>query len=186
MNEEKKDTAVTGSNIAEKPKDMEETINLIKKDLEEIGGRTIPKNNEKKHYASFMLRLFGYIIDQVIINTFTIGALVLSSVLLGREFFDDTFGSVFLLFAPLNFVIEMFYFVYFHAATGRTFGKLLCGTKVIDKQGRVPGFKKAILRYLGYIVCRLTLYIGFLWILFDSNSQGWHDKIAKTYVSKEN
>ncbi|MFQ5987264.1 MAG: RDD family protein [Dehalococcoidia bacterium] len=38
------------------------------------------------------------------------------------------------------------------------------------------------MRYLGYIVCALTLGIGFLIIAFDDRKQGLHDKIANTYV----
>ncbi|MBI5649101.1 MAG: RDD family protein [Chloroflexi bacterium] len=26
--------------------------------------------------------------------------------------------------------------------------------------------------------------LGFIWILFDTDKQGWHDKIAGTYVVK--
>lgn len=168
----------------EKPKDFEETINAIKRDLKEIDGVKGVKTDNNR-YAPFLLRLMGYVIDQVIVSAFTIAALVLCTFMLGRAVLDNLFGSVLLIFAPLNFMIEMFYFVYFHAITGRTFGKLLCGTRVVDESRKAPGFKKAFLRYIGYLICRLTLYIGFLWIVFDRNKQGWHDKIAKTYVSKE-
>jgi uncharacterized RDD family membrane protein YckC len=27
-------------------------------------------------------------------------------------------------------------------------------------------------------------FIGWVWALFDDNRQGWHDKIAETYVVK--
>ena len=41
---------------------------------------------------------------------------------------------------------------------------------------------QAILRYIGYIVSALALSIGFIWIAIDKRRQGWHDKIARTYV----
>ena len=28
------------------------------------------------------------------------------------------------------------------------------------------------------------LFIGVIWVAFDANKQGWHDKIASTYVVK--
>jgi hypothetical protein len=39
-----------------------------------------------------------------------------------------------------------------------------------------------VLRYVGYLVSAIVVSLGFIWILFDSKRQGWHDKIAKTYV----
>ena len=40
----------------------------------------------------------------------------------------------------------------------------------------------ALLRYVGYIVSAIPLALGFLWIIWDPEKQGWHDKIAKTRV----
>jgi len=37
---------------------------------------------------------------------------------------------------------------------------------------------------LCYIISALPLYLGFLWVGFDRNKQGWHDKISKTRVIK--
>jgi hypothetical protein len=48
-----------------------------------------------------------------------------------------------------------------------------------------PGLVGAALRkILGKLISSITLFVGFLWIAFDSNKQGWHDKIASTYVVK--
>jgi hypothetical protein len=41
---------------------------------------------------------------------------------------------------------------------------------------------KALLRYVGYVVSGVALSIGFLWMEFDRKRQGWHDKLAGTYV----
>ena len=59
------------------------------------------------------------------------------------------------------------------------------GIKVVDRQSNIPGLGPAALReVLGKIVSGIAFCIGFLWIAFDSNKQGWHDKIASTYVVK--
>jgi uncharacterized RDD family membrane protein YckC len=42
----------------------------------------------------------------------------------------------------------------------------------------------AIIRYVGLILAFLCLLIGIIWVAFDANKQGWHDKIAGTYVVK--
>ncbi len=45
-------------------------------------------------------------------------------------------------------------------------------------------FGKTVMRLIGYFVSSIVIWLGFLWILFDANKQGWHDKIAGTYVVK--
>ena len=37
---------------------------------------------------------------------------------------------------------------------------------------------------IGKSASALVLYLGFIWILFDLNLPGWHDKIARSYVVK--
>jgi len=40
----------------------------------------------------------------------------------------------------------------------------------------------AALRYVGQIIAAIPVGLGFLWVIWDAQKQGWHDKIAKTYV----
>ena len=81
-------------------------------------------------------------------------------------------------------VIKIAYFVGFWTWRGQTPGKMLFGIKVIRTDSSPITLGYAFLRYLGYIVSAMTLYIGFIWIAFDSHKQGLHDKIADTYVVK--
>jgi uncharacterized RDD family membrane protein YckC len=56
--------------------------------------------------------------------------------------------------------------------------------KVVKTDGSPITVGTAIVRYIGYIVNSLIfgLPIGFIWAAFDPQKQGWHDKIAGTYV----
>jgi RDD family. len=47
------------------------------------------------------------------------------------------------------------------------------------------GYGKGFLRWVGMIISGLVLLLGYIWILIDKKNQGWHDKIAGTYVIKE-
>jgi len=40
------------------------------------------------------------------------------------------------------------------------------------------------LRYLGYYVSTIVLFLGFFWVAWDKKKQGWHDKMARTVVIK--
>ena len=67
---------------------------------------------------------------------------------------------------------------------GQTVGKKAMGIKIVKADGSAFGLVPAIIRYVGYIISAIVLLLGFIWILFDPNKQGWHDKIAGTYVVK--
>ena len=101
----------------------------------------------------------------------------------------DTFqAKVFLLYVVLylfaGLILSSVYFTYFHSATGQSIGKGLLKIKAIQTSGEPLNFKIAFIRWGGYFISGLAMYLGFLWVLFDKNKQGWHDKIAGTYVVK--
>ncbi|RUA03868.1 MAG: hypothetical protein DSY88_04500, partial [Candidatus Poseidoniales archaeon] len=48
-----------------------------------------------------------------------------------------------------------------------------------------PGRSKALIRELtGKPLGSIPMYLGFAWILRDSERRGWHDHIAKTHIIK--
>ena len=76
----------------------------------------------------------------------------------------------------------VFYYVYLHAVYGQTFGKMALKIKVVNEDGTPLDYRKAFLRWLGYFLCDLTFYIGYVWAAFDHRKQGLHDKVCKTLV----
>lgn len=62
-------------------------------------------------------------------------------------------------------------------------GKLLLCMKITDADtyGK-PGISQLIMRYLGYIVSVVPLFLGFFWVAIDKRGQAWHDKIGNTLV----
>ncbi len=70
---------------------------------------------------------------------------------------------------------------------GRSPGKKLLGLRVISLEtGRPAGFWRMLLRdVIGKWVSAIVLYLGFFWAIWDEQHQGWHDKIAKTVVVRE-
>ncbi|MDD4874528.1 MAG: RDD family protein [Dehalococcoidales bacterium] len=82
----------------------------------------------------------------------------------------------------LSVLVGVAYFIIFWVWRGQTLGNLLFNIKVIRPDGSNVTVSIAFLRYLGYIVSTLVLFMGFIWIAFDKRKQGFHDKIAGTYV----
>jgi uncharacterized RDD family membrane protein YckC len=85
----------------------------------------------------------------------------------------------------LGFLVGVAYSWYFWTrSNGQTPGKQLMKIRVIKADGTPISDVDAILRYVGYYVSGFFFALGYLWAIWDENHQGWHDKIAKTYVVK--
>ena len=79
-------------------------------------------------------------------------------------------------------IIQVLYYTIL-TARGATVGKKVFGMKVVTADGQNIGFGRSLLRHtVGYFVSGLVFGLGFIWIGFDPHKQGWHDKIAGTYV----
>jgi uncharacterized RDD family membrane protein YckC len=79
-------------------------------------------------------------------------------------------------------ILNIVYFTYFYATSGRSPGKMIMGLQVVTSEGGPLSFGVAFLRSVGYLVSSLFFGLGFIWVGFDKKKQGWHDKIASTVV----
>jgi uncharacterized RDD family membrane protein YckC len=79
-------------------------------------------------------------------------------------------------------IFSLAYFIVAWSRSGQTIGKMAVGIKVVGADGQPPSGGRAVLRYIGYIISGLVLALGYFWVIYDQKRQGWHDKIAGTYV----
>jgi uncharacterized RDD family membrane protein YckC len=94
-------------------------------------------------------------------------------------------GSAFTSTGPsgLDFVIDTVYFIGLWTYwNGQTLGMKALGIRVVKTDGSPLTLSTSIIRYVGLFISFLCLAIGVIWVAFDPNKQGWHDKIAGTYV----
>jgi len=85
----------------------------------------------------------------------------------------------------LGFLLFVAYIIWAFVlfARGTTPGKKLLGMRVVKEDGSNAGFLTMLIReWIGKAISGLILSLGFLWILFDRDNQGWHDKLMRTYV----
>ena len=70
------------------------------------------------------------------------------------------------------------------AHTGSSVGKRMVGIKVVKADGNQPGCITGVLlrEIIGKFISSIIILLGFIWIIIDDKRQGWHDKIAETYV----
>ena len=118
-------------------------------------------------YMGFWIRFAAAIIDFLVISFI--------SFVLARF----TYGPL----IAFGILLLWLYYWLFTGLKGQTLGKMAVGIKVVNAAGSVPGLGRAALREVpGKIVSSIAIYLGFLWIIWDGRKQGWHDKIASTYV----
>ena len=77
-----------------------------------------------------------------------------------------------------GFTIMLVYLVPLELYFGRTLGKLVTGTRVVNESGEAPTFSQVFWRSM----CRFIPFEAFSF--FTSDARGWHDSIPKTYVVK--
>ncbi len=122
----------------------------------------------------FLTRAVALIIDFIILG---IVGNVLNSIVFGG---DAIRGN------GLTTLLGVAYYVYFWSSYGRgqTIGSRALSIRVVKTSGSELTLADAFIRYVGLILSFLCVFIGVIWVAFDPNKQGWHDKIAGTYVVK--
>lgn len=137
--------------------------------------------------VGFFPRLVAYIIDDIIV---LVGIVIVSAIfgLSGYATGQVTTEAAFGVLNGIGLIIALVwtfgYFIFFWSTRGQTPGKMIMGIKIVSTDGGPVTVGKAILRLIGYAVSGIVIYLGFLWVIWDKDKQGWHDKIARTYVVK--
>ncbi len=65
---------------------------------------------------------------------------------------------------------------------GYTVGKKIMGLRVVTVSGSPLDAQKAFIRAISKVLSFAVFFLGFLWMLWDSQAQTWHDKLADTNV----
>jgi uncharacterized RDD family membrane protein YckC len=125
--------------------------------------------------AGFWIRVVAYLIDGIIL---LIVESIINLALRGNS--SAQFG--------INLLIGAVYFVYFWSGSspfpGQTIGMKVLNLRVVRADGSSLDFVQGLIRYVGIIISSIPLGLGLAWVGWDPNKQGWHDKMAGTYVVK--
>ena len=122
----------------------------------------------------FLTRALALIIDLILLA-------IVSSILNAIVFGGDVVRG-----NGLSTLIGLAYYLYFWSSYGhgQTLGNRALGIRVVKTSGTELTLIDAFIRYVGLILSCIVVFIGVIWVAFDPNKQGWHDKIASTYVVK--
>jgi len=129
--------------------------------------------------ASLGKRFANYLIDQLVMVLLFVIIGIVAGVFIA---FSDP--DALEMFDEINRVTEwvasiimgLLYYVGLEATTGRTIGKYITKTKVINENGDTPKFGTVFIRTL----CRFIPFEQFSY--FGDDQRGWHDSLSKTRV----
>lgn len=137
------------------------------------------------NYAGFWKRFLAYWVDTLIIGLITIPLNSLSALGQVAASSPATHVTVNPIGGLIGLAVTVAYFVFFWVhEKGQTLGHRLLALRVVREDGKPIDIGTAVIRYIGYIISSAILMLGFLWVAWDPKKQGWHDKIAKTFVVK--
>lgn len=141
------------------------------------------ENEESYSIAGLRLRAVAFSIDIILVGIITYITIEPGFYFLGGEGIKpEELSRVFFPIFVLLFFLASTYFIFLHYYAGRTVGKMLLGIRVISADGKQVGLWESFMRWVGYYISAVFLFAGFMWSIFDPDSQAWHDKIAGTYV----
>jgi uncharacterized RDD family membrane protein YckC len=132
--------------------------------------------------AGFWKRANAYVLDSILILvlSFAVG-LVLGVMGAIAKVPRDQLNAIANVVGSL---LGLGYFLYFWSrwGHGQTPGMRWQKLRLIRTDGGELSVPRAFLRWIGLTLGSLALFLGVLWVAWDRNKQGWHDKLADTYV----
>jgi uncharacterized RDD family membrane protein YckC len=108
------------------------------------------------------------------------GFLMLFSSLGGRFTLDKLSAAV---YAASFATVYVQYFALFTVFGGTTPGMMMRSLQVVSFSGEPPTPSQMLLRSAGYILSAGTLFLGFLWAIWDEEELTWHDRLSRTYLA---
>jgi len=75
------------------------------------------------------------------------------------------------------------YFLLFTTLAGTTPGMQLYGLSCVRLDGSLPETRQLLWRAFGYLLSGATLFLGFLWAMWDEDHFTWQDRISQTYIT---
>jgi uncharacterized RDD family membrane protein YckC len=153
-------------------------------------------------YAQWSTRVFGYLIDTLVVGAIVGALLVVPAVLLGglgSLASLDSFGSrgpfesvggigcclMFSIFPLASLAVGLYNKVYLVAQRGASIGQGMMHIRVVNAQGGLITTSTALVRLLAHVGLSFIPFggiIDLLWPLWDERRQTLHDKAVNCYV----
>jgi uncharacterized RDD family membrane protein YckC len=148
----------------------------------------VPQETSLGQYAGFVTRLIAGFIDRLLLIAIISVSVAVISFLADSFRINEILGFgedmrlvVGIIAVGLAVSVPLVYNIGSWMLAGQTLGKWIMGVRVVRTNGQRMSFWAALRRQIGYVISAI-LFLGYLWILFDNRRQGFHDKLAGTFV----
>jgi uncharacterized RDD family membrane protein YckC len=136
-------------------------------------------------YGGFGARALAFILDAIITGVIAsaLGPLTGTGMIVetGPNTIAINYGS-----GALSGLVGLVYFIGFWTLRGQTPGMIPLNLRVVKAaDGTRPDWVSSLLRYVGLIISFAVIFLGVIWVAFDARKQGWHDKLASTFVVRD-
>lgn len=130
-----------------------------------------------------LFRLSAYVFDAVIVGALAALLSYIVSVIANATPFNVS--AQFVPWGIAMGILVALYPLFFWRSFSRTPGKMIAGLRIVNKNGERMGTTRTVIRLIFFGLTHAFVFIGFLWLLFDSRHQGIHDMLSGTYVIDE-
>jgi len=131
-------------------------------------------------YAGFWIRFAAFVIDsilQVIVTLPLLWAIYGPGILDSTEYVNGAWEVV------ISYILPFILYIFCWVRYGGTPGKRLLGIRLLnEKTGEHVSIGVGVLRYVGFFISAMILFLGFVWVALDKKKKGLHDHIASTVV----
>jgi uncharacterized RDD family membrane protein YckC len=139
-------------------------------------------------YAGFTTRFIAWFMDRLLLTAIISISVAVISFLADSFRINEFLGLgeemrliVVVIAVGMAVSVPVVYNIGSWMLAGQTVGKWIMGLRVVQTNGQRLTFWASLRRQIGYVLSAI-LFLGFLWILFDNRRQGFHDKLAGTFV----
>jgi len=149
-------------------------------------------------YAGFWVRLGASLLDGLIVGAIIAIPIILGIMLIKNSTTTDTFDNtttvtnsgtlaIGVVIIVIGWILAALYEPLMTGRSGvhngQTLGMQIAGIRITNLQSGPITKGQAWGRYLfKAFISGLVFYLGYLWMLWDTNKQTWHDKVANTLV----
>lgn len=133
--------------------------------------------------ASRMHRTLGFVWDSVVIFllSMALSAIFAGCLRVWHVDFPLRDTAIATALCAVTFCVGFAYFTVFVSFGWETIGWNAVGLRLVRLDGQDPTPRQRWLRYGAEFVGLIALCIGYIWILFEEESLGWHDQISETF-----
>jgi uncharacterized RDD family membrane protein YckC len=144
--------------------------------------REFARDHSQSDSAPLSLRMVSGFIDLLVIGLSSMPFLALVEIVNGNFAARSTRVTV----AVIVSLISFFYLFLTQTLCSKTFGMMLTNTRVVELHTKQPlTARRALLRFVGYVLALAPAAIGMAWAIADPRNRGLHDLISGTVVVRD-